>query len=153
MDDLINSINGNTTSNDPPNTSRPNNRHRNPSNQPRNNTRRSNTNRPNTNPESLLGTLTLAEFATIDPHSSEQNSEQPPDSDNDLNLLPTPPSVNDVSEMRALTNQMADTFMRKNTTDAYKYRMLEFRGFCQAVYFMEPLVKRFTITGHKFPSD
>ena len=61
--------------------------------------------------------------------------------------LPTPRMT--IGEMRAITHQIMDTLMRKNTRDAYKYRILEFRGFCATIYNFQPECTRYTVTGDK----
>ena len=63
--------------------------------------------------------------------------------------LPQPRMRMSVTEMRAVTHQIMDTLMRKNTRDAYKYRILEFRGFCASIYYFQPECTRYTVTGEK----
>ena len=64
-------------------------------------------------------------------------------------VLPQPRMRMSVSEMRAVTHQIMDTLMRKNTREAYKYRILEFRGFCATIYNWQTECTRFTVTGEK----
>ena len=65
----------------------------------------------------------------------------------DRNLLPAP--IDNIAELRALTNQCADSLMQKNTRDAYKYRILEFCSFCKLVYPHEPVENQCAVDGNK----
>ena len=64
-------------------------------------------------------------------------------------VLPQPRMRRSVSEIRAVTHQIMDTLMRKNTREAYKYRILEFQGFCATIYNWQTECTRFTVTGEK----
>ena len=95
--------------------------------------------------QSILGSLSMQQIALngTGTESTTTNNEESDDRD----LLPTP--IDNIAELRALTNHCADSLMRKNTRDAYKYRILEFRSFCKLVYPHEPVEKQCAVDGNK----
>ena len=148
MDELIEAINNDHMSNQPPPSNRGNsqrrrsNSNRNNNNNNNNNNNRNRTNNNRRNQQSIFDSMTMQDIAL-----NGLNPTTPTNTTDDRHLLPAP--IDNIAELRALTNRCADSLMRKNTRDAYKYKMLEFRAFCHVVYPHEQVEVRYAVDSDK----
>ena len=145
MDEVIEAINNDHMSNQPPPSNRGNSQRRRSNSNRNNNNNNNNRNRTNNNrrnQQSIIDSMTMQDIAL-----NGLNPTTPTNTTDDRHLLPAP--IDNIAELRALTNRCADSLMRKNTRDAYKYKMLEFRAFCHVVYPHEQVEVRYAVDSDK----